>query len=35
LQHINIEELFGQPWIQVDQPIEIDEDSVENKDRYY
>ena len=35
LQHINIEALFGQPWIQVDQPIEIDEDSVENKDRYY
>ena len=35
LQHINIEALFGRPWIQVDQPIEIDEDSVENKDRYY
>lgn len=30
LQHINIEALFGQPWIQVDKPIEIDEDSLEN-----
>lgn len=27
LQHINIEALFGQPWIQVEKPIEIDEDS--------
>ena len=30
LQHINIEALFGQPWIQVEKPIEIDEDSHEN-----
>lgn len=29
-QHIGIEALFGQPWIQVDKPIEIDEDSLEN-----